>query len=181
MNCRQTKQLLHDCADGRLTESVARDVQRHVAECSDCRVFQHRDRQLQQLLAVKRHETPGPNYFNNFLGEFHQRVATATALRRTFWQRLSDRFHLDPIVVLRSSFMPALGAAFVVALLLRGSILPARVEQPSPPSLTAYQALSLASAPALLAAAQADFRTPRYMLDRITATPASYEVASIHF
>ena len=181
MNCRQTKQLLHDCADARLAESVAREVQRHVGECSDCRVFQQRDRQLQQLLAVKRHETPGPDYFNNFLGEFHQRLADATLPRATFWQRLSDRFRLDPIVVLRSGFVPALGAAFVVALLVRGSVLPARVEQPATSTVTAQQIATVPATPAMLAVAQANFHSPRYVLDRITAAPASYEVASIHF
>ncbi|MEI8315369.1 MAG: zf-HC2 domain-containing protein [Verrucomicrobiota bacterium] len=175
MNCRKTKQLLHDFTDGRLAESVAREVQRHVAECSDCRVFQRRDRQLQQLLAVKRHETPDPNYFNNFLGEFHQRLADATAPRTTFWQRLADRFNLDPLVALRPTLAPALGAAFVVALLLRGSTVPVRVE-----SNTATAALT-ADTPTVLAVAQTDSRTPRYVLDRIAMTPASYEVASIHF
>ena len=177
MNCRQTKQLFRDFADGRLTESVAGEVQRHVVECSDCRVFQQRDRQLQQLLAVKRHETPGPDYFNNFLGEFHQRLAEATAPRPTFWQRLSDQFHLDPVVVLRSGFVPALGAAFVVALLLRGSVLPSRVEHSSVPAAT----MTTVAAPVLLEMAQADLQTPRYVLDRIATAPASYDVASIHF
>jgi len=182
MNCRQTKQLLHDFTDGRLAESVAREVQRHVAECSDCRVFQQRDRQLQQLLAVKRHETPGPDYFNNFLVEFHQRLAEVTAPRATFWQRLSDRLRIEPLVVLRSGFMPALGAAFVVALLLRGSALPARVESHTPNvAMLNATTVSTVEAPALLAVAQTDFHTPRYVLDRITTAPASYEVASIHF
>lgn len=181
MNCRQIKQLLHDCADERLAEPIAREVQRHVAECSDCRVFQQRDRQLQQLLAVKRHETPGPDYFNNFLGEFHQRLAEATAPRTTFWQRLSDRFRIDPIIVLRSGFVPALGAAFVVALLVRGSVLPARVEQPATSTVAAQHIDAAPATPAMLAVAQADFHSPRYVLDRIAAAPASYEVASIHF
>lgn len=182
MNCRQTKQLLHDFADGRLTESVARDVQRHIAECSDCRIFQHRDRQLQQLLAVKRHETPGPDYFNNFLGDFHQRLADATAPRPTLWQRVSDRFRIEPIVVLRSGFAPVLGAAFVIALLWRGLAGPARVEHPpTDGAAPTVGATAVPAPPALLAVAQTDFRTPRYVLDRITAAPASYEVASIHF
>ena len=186
MNCCQTKQLLHDLADGRLTESVARDIQRHVAECSDCRVFQQRDRQLQQLLAVKRHETPGPSYFTNFLSDFHKRLAEANAPRPTFWKQLSDRFACDPLVALRSGFAPALGAAFVVALLLRGSGLTSRVEHPNASNITVPHRLaavpSAVDAPSsLLTVAQADFHTPRYVLDRIAAAPASYDVASIHF
>ena len=183
MNCRQTKQLLHDLTDGRLTEPVAREIQRHVAECSDCRVFQQRDQQLQQLIAVKRHETPGADYFNNFLDEFHQRLAAATAPRITFWQRLGDRFRIDPLVVFRSGFVPALGAAFVVALLLRGTTLPGQNDHSGAPTLATPNtpAAPVLEAPALLAVAQSDFRTPRYVLDRITAAPASYEVASIHF
>jgi len=196
MDCRNTKQLLHDFADGRLAESVARDVQRHMAECSDCRVFQQRDMHLQQLLAVKRHEMPGAAYFDNFLSEFHQRLVAETAPRPSFWQQLCERLNIQPVPKLRLSYAHALGAAFALALIWRGLML---VESPSnvgrqdfaiphsTPQMIASELptrsaeLKLADLPVFPILAGTAFGAPRYVLDHIAATPASYEVASIHF
>lgn len=191
MDCRQTKELLHDFTDGRLVEPVARDVQRHVAECSDCRVFQQRDRRLQQLLIVKRHETPGVAYFDNFLGEFHQRLAAETAPRVSFWQQLRGQFNLPPMPVFRFGYTHALGAAFALALIWRGLVaieLPASSERQdfaaplsTPHLLTATLPVTDTDSPVLPVLAQVALNTPRYVLDHIAAAPASYAVASIHF
>ena len=190
MNCRKTKQLLHDLADGRLAEPVARAVQRHVAECSDCRVAQQRDRQLQQLLAVKRHETPGAMYFDNFLDEFHQRLAAATAPRPSFWMQLCARLHLQPVPTLRLGYAHALGATLALALLWRGLSaveLPAHSERPdfsvphSTPRVLATALPARVSEPPALPVLTAAFDAPRYILDRLTASSSSYEVASIRF
>ena len=191
MNCQKTKELLHDCADGRLAEPVARAVQRHVAECSDCRVFQQRELRLQQLLAVKRHETPGADYFDNFLGEFQRRLAVATAPRPTLWQQVCARLHLPSVLVMRPGYAQALGTALVVVLIWRGLAaveLPAGGERQdftiphsTPRAIAAVLPDNPASAAVLPVLTQVAFNAPRYVLDRIAATPVSYEVASIHF
>ena len=189
MNCRKTKELLHDFADGRLTEMVALNVQRHLTECSDCRVFQQREHRLQQLLAVKRHETPGTAYFDNFLGEFHRRLAVETAPRPSYWQQLCQRLHLEPIPTVNFGYAHALGAAVALVLLWRGL---ASVELPTGGERQDFTASH--STPRMIASAlpakptetpvlaQVALNAPRYVLDRLAATtPASYEVASLHF
>ena len=191
MDCRQTKELFHDFADGRLAEPVARDLQRHLAECSDCRVFQQRDQRLQQLLAVKRYETPGADYFNNFLGEFHQRLAVATAPRESYWVQFCRRLHLQPIPLLHLRYTHALGAAVALVLIWRGLVaveLPTGGERQdfssshsTPQMIAATLPAPTSQLPALPVLAQVALNTPRYVLDHIAAAPASYEVASIHF
>ena len=186
MDCRQTKELLHDLADGRLVEPVAEQVQRHFSECSDCRVFQQREHRLQQLLAVKRHEKPGAAYLENFLGEFHRRMEAEMAPQPGFWRQLGDRLHLQPLPSFRLGYLHALGAAVVLVLIWRGLVaieLPASSERQdfgiphsTPNTLTATLPANRAGLPLL---AQVAF--PRYVLDRIAAAPVSYEVASIHF
>jgi len=188
MNCRDTKELLHDFADGRLAEPVARQVQRHVAECSDCRVFQQREHRLQQLLAVKRHEKPDAAYLDNFLGEFHRRLAVEMTPQPGFWQQLGERFHLQPFPSFRLGYLHALGAALALVLIWRGLVaieLPASSERQdfsiphsTPHMLTATLPADRAMLPLL---AQVALNTPRYVLDHIAAAPVRYEVASIHF
>ena len=191
MDCRQTRELLHDFADGRLAEPVARQVQRHVAECSDCRVVQQRGHRLQQLLAVKRHEKPGAAYLDNFLGEFHRRLADEMAPQPSFWRQLGERFHLQPLTSFRLGYPHALGAAVALLLVWRGLVaieLPASSERQdftiphsTPNMLTATLPVKTADRAVLPLLAQVAFNTPRYVLDHIAAAPVSYEVASIHF
>jgi hypothetical protein len=166
-------------------------------------VAQERALRLQQLLAVKRHETPGSHYFDNFLDNFHRRLAAATAPQPTLWERICARFHLEPAPRLRYGFVHALGVVFALALIWQGliasdlpvatssdSTAPAFTNLPDPaPSSTPSVIASKLPASVLppmhtLPAAPVvtrDFNSPRYILDRISLTPASYEVASIHF
>ena len=211
MNC-QTAQRLSESLDAqRLDEGSARDVRQHLTECTDCRVQRQRAARLQQLLAVKRYERPHPQYFEGFLGEFHQRLAEAEA-RPRLWERLFG--HPD------SSRFPqwqyGLIGASAVALLLVAIWVGPRATDPSPSSaalpLVMYSPVRLAdaslpaspatlqSAPKLSAASvferseitpaagsvistagRAGSGLPRYVLDRIAITPASYDVASISF
>jgi hypothetical protein len=49
------------------------------------------DEQLSRLLRLKRYETPGEEYFDNFLEEFHKRVGAESArvsAREPVWERL---------------------------------------------------------------------------------------------
>jgi len=45
---------------------------------------------LQTLLRMKRHETPGPEYFENMLGEFHRRQREEL-LRKSAWMIWKDQ------------------------------------------------------------------------------------------
>jgi hypothetical protein len=212
MNCRDVQRHLHEISGDPLSADATTRLHRHLADCSDCRVAQQRALRLQQLLTVKRHETPGADYFDNFLGEFHQRLTAATRSRTSFWGQWMDRWQLRNALTLRYGFVHALGMAFVIALVWRGIETtqlpvgpepgnPARlitealtpVPEPAPSSTPRTIASALpARGPETLrwdqpifellpVAARADFSAPRYVLDRIQATPATYEVASIHF
>ncbi|MEI6085317.1 MAG: hypothetical protein WCS70_13600 [Verrucomicrobiota bacterium] len=202
MDCQKAQRLIHDLGNG-----ASLDVQRHVSECSDCRVTQQRALHLQQLLAIKRHENPGPHYFDNFLSNFHNRLAQETAPQPTVWQRVLARLHIEPAPRLRYGFTHALGVAFAVTLMWRGLVatdLPVNTTRsvdndslvpelttsglPAPHSTPRMIASALpsptvppASAFLMPAAALRDMSAPRYILDRISLSPASYELASIHF
>jgi len=202
MDCKKAQRLIHDLGNG-----VSHDVQRHVSECSDCRVAQQRALHLQQLLSVKRHETPGQHYFDSFLGNFQRRLAAELAPPPTFWQRVFTRLHIEPVPRLRYGYAHALGVAFAVALVWRGLVatdLPVNADRPADndllaPTLATSALPAPSSTPQMIASAlpvsqpqsinpfvlpaisMRDFNSPRYILDRINLSPASYEVASIHF
>src|SRR5271170_3415523 len=90
MNCQKTQQLFDDLAHERLAPSTAAQVRQHLAECTDCRVVEQRSARLQRLLALKRYERPTPEYFDNFLSEFHSRVS-AEARRTGWWEQVLER------------------------------------------------------------------------------------------
>lgn len=200
MDCKQAQRLiLSDVANG--------DLQQHLRDCSDCRVSQQRALHLQQLLTVKRHETPGQPYFDSFLTNFHHRLAIETAPQPTVWQRVFTWLHIEPVPRLRYGFAHALGVAFAMALMWRGLVatdLPVNTDRranqdfltpelttstlPAPHSTprmiaSALPAPQLQSPSALVmpAVTMRDLSVPRYVLDRISLSPASYEVANIHF
>ncbi len=211
MDCNHVQRRIQDLTDGRLTDGVARELQRHLADCSDCRVAQQRAARLQQLLAIKRHETPGQHYLDNFLDNFHRRLDLESAPRPILWERMLGALHIQTAPTLRYGFAHAFGVLFAFGMILRGmiatdfssdvsrvdamsfgsphlqvaSVLPAPHSQPSriasllprspEPASTAGGALILP------VAARGEPSTPRYVLDRISLSPASYEVASIHF
>jgi hypothetical protein len=120
MDCSKAQRLLDDLTEGRLSEAVARQLQRHVEECTDCRVASQRAARLQQLLALKRYEQPSPVYFNNFLSEFHQRLEAETAPRVSLWDRIVNNLAIEPVRTWRYGFSGAMGMALAVVLIWRG-------------------------------------------------------------
>jgi Putative zinc-finger len=120
MDCKKAQRLLDDLTEGRLSETVARQLQRHVEECTDCRVASQRAARLQQLLGLKRYEQPSPVYFNNFLGEFHQRLEAETAPHVSPWDRIINNLAIEPVRTWRYGFSGAMGMALAVVLIWRG-------------------------------------------------------------
>lgn len=215
MDCKKVQRMFDDLAEGRLPEAVSRRFRRHLEECTDCRVQQQRTARLQQLLAIKRHERPAPEYFNDFLGEFHQRLQAEAATRPPWWQRLAASMTAEPARTWRYAFAGALtvfvafGAITSRVILSAGRSaggdapqVAAGVSEPlfaaaplpashSMPAMAVASALprsaepSSAGSPVIIPAVAHDDTdeagAPRYVLERITDTPARYEVASIHF
>ena len=220
MDCQKTQQLLDDLAHERLAPAIATQVRQHLADCTDCRVLEQRTVRLQRLLALKRYERPSPEYFENFLSEFHGRIL-AEARKIGWWEgvlgRVDDFLAARSMRAWRYSFTSALGVAAAVGLAwmgLRqtgdpalvamdqttaGSTSLAAAETLLPPPHSTPQTIA-ASLPNLLSAstadyqpasvgnvvlvpvsARTDFSTPRYVLDHLSVTPASYEVPSVHF
>ena len=219
MDCQKTQQLFEDLAHERLAPATAAQVRQHLADCTDCRVVEQRIGRLQRLLALKRYERPTPEYFDNFLSEFHGRLS-AEARKIGWWEkflgRMDDFLAIGSIRIWRYSFTSAVGVAAVVGMTWMGlrqtgdpaiaamdqttpadsSLADAETMLPPPhstpqtivaalPSLSAssadYQPVSASSVVLVPAPAHADYSTPRYVLDRIPVTPASYDVPSVHF
>ena len=217
MDCGKAQRLLNDLADERLSENVARELHRHVEECTDCRVARQRAARLQQLLALKRFEQPSSNYFDTFLNEFHQRLEVETAPHTNLWERIINNLAIEPVRTWRYGFTGAAGVALAVVLIWRAFNPPdvtqsAEAQQtptPTPAHILASSTLPAPhSTPQSIAATLPDSSRPtraesrtssagnvvivplaahndtsatRYVLDSIGITPASYEVASIHF
>ena len=217
MDCRKTQRLLDDLVGGRLSEDSARQVQRHMEECTDCRVASQRAARLQQLLAFKRYERPSPGYFDNLLREFHQRLEAETAPRVSLWDHIVNNLALEPVRTWRHGFSGAVGVVLAAVLIWRGlhspdvapsaDTLNASVANPihlfasgtlpaphsTPQSIAATLpiptciahdgdlASSAGSTVIIPTVVADDTSATRYVLDRIGITPASYEVASVHF
>jgi len=211
MNCDKAQRLIQDLADGRLNDGVARELQRHVGECTDCRVAQQRASRLQQLLAVKRYEKPGQEYLDGFLGEFHRRLAQATAPQPALWDRMLEALHIQSVPTLRYGFAHAFGVVLACGMILRGLISgdvgrevsqadairfgaphwQAASASPAPHStppriaalLPSFSETASSAGGALILPVEpaGESSSPRYVLDRISRSPSAYEVASIHF
>jgi hypothetical protein len=220
MNCQKAQQLFDDLTHERLAPAAAAQVRQHLADCTDCRVLEQRTGRLQRLLALKRYERPAPEYFDNFLSEFHGRLLTE-ARQIGWWERVlgrvDDFLAAESMRVWRYSFTSALGVAAVVGLAWMGlrqtgdpavaamdqttaassslavteTMLPPPHSTPqtiaaSLPNLLSassadYQPVSVGSVVLVSAPARTDSSTPRYVLDRVPVTPASYDVPSVHF
>jgi hypothetical protein len=220
MNCQKAQQLFDDLTHERLAPATAAQVHQHLADCTDCRVMEQRTGRLQRVLALKRYERPAPEYFDNFLSEFHGRLL-AEARQVGWWERalgrVDDFLAAESMRVWRYSFTSALGVAAVVGLTWMGlrqtsdpavvasdptvaasssladadAMLPPPHSTPSTivaslPSLSPvasadYQPASVGSVVLVPTSAHADSTAPRYVLDRISVTPASYDVPSVHF
>src|ERR1017187_787551 len=114
MNCQKAQQLLDDLTHERLAPATAAQVRQHLADCTDCRVMEQRTGRLQRVLALKRYERPAPEYFDNFLSEFHDRLLTE-ARQVGWWERalgrVDDFLAAESMRVWRYSFCSALGVA----------------------------------------------------------------------
>ena len=118
MECSKTQRLFDDLSEDRLPETLSREVRRHLDECTDCRVAQQRAARLQQLLALKRHERPSPEYFDDFLREFHQRLQTETRTQAGWWEQLVASFTIERSRVWPYAFAGGMGVLLVVSVLM---------------------------------------------------------------
>jgi hypothetical protein len=197
MNCKNAQRQFDDLADGRLPAPVADELRRHLAECTDCRVAEHRAARLQQLLALKRHEQPPTGYFDNFLDEFHHRLAVANAPKPNWWDRFIHHLTLEPVHVWRYGLAGAMG--ILVTGIVTWWSLPAGN---APTANNAVQVLASNDTVAVPVVATTETEPaslsepvgiiipshatdapgePRYVLDRLAVTPVSYEAANVHF
>jgi len=219
MDCKKAQRLFDDLARERLAPDVAVAVRQHLTDCTDCRVSEQRAARLQRLLALKRYECPSPEYFSNFLAEFHNRLLAETQPRARWWERawggMDDFLLAKSMQVWRHGLASAMGVVVVAGLVwmgLReiddpaGSIdqmaavnpplmmtqIPLPASQSTPVAATVqlvglthgasedYQS-AVADSVAVAPAAARTESTPQYVLDRISVTPASYDVPNVHF
>jgi hypothetical protein len=220
MNCQKAQQLFDDLTHERLAPATAAQVRQHLADCTDCRVMEQRTGRLQRVLALKRYERPAPEYFDNFLTEFHDRLL-AKVRQVGWWERalgsVDDFLAAESMRVWRYSFTSALGVAAVVGMTWMGlrqtgdpavvasdptvaasssladadamlppphstpSTIVASLPSLSPATSADYQPASVGNVVLVPTSAHADSSAPRYVLDRISITPASYDVPSVHF
>ena len=153
------------------------------------------DKEIAALLRLKRYEQPAPEYFDNFLHEFHRRQRDEL-LRKPLWRICVERAH-DFMLRLN---VPALGSypAAVTAALVCAAIISLKVSQAPEPVRFSAHAGPASSAPANAtseltlaspvatrvfgtqplrhlddrARAHRAATTPRYVLDSV---PVSYE------
>ena len=219
MDCKKVQQLFDDLSHERLAPDAAAQVRRHLSECTDCRVVEQRSARLQRLLALKRYERPTPEYFDNFLSEFHSRLLTE-ARRTGLWEQVLER--IDGLLAVGSVRTWRYGLVGAMGLTLTMSMMWMSVRQTddfgdvsahirsTTPSLVFADTMlpPPRSTPATIAAPLSDFAhvapadyqpatagsvvidstpmhadssAPRYVLDRLPVTAATYEVASVHF
>jgi hypothetical protein len=211
MDCGKAQRLVQDLVDGRLDGGVASELQRHMSECTDCRVAQQRAIRLQQLLSVKRYERPGQDYFDGFLGEFHRRLADTLTPQPTWWDRILETLHVQNVPTLRYGFAHAFGVILACGIIARALVSgdvsqevtqsdvisfgaphwQAATALPAPHSTPPRIAALLPSSSEIVSGAggalilpvetTGESSSPRYVLDRISRVPSTYEVASIHF
>jgi predicted anti-sigma-YlaC factor YlaD len=214
MDCQKAQLLFDDLSENRLDSETAMRVHQHLVDCTDCRVLEQRAARLQRLLALKRYEQPAPEYLENFLSEFHDRLM-AEAQRPAWWERALAR--IDNLLVVgtmrvwRYGVASAMGVAVVVSVmwisarqtnapdsaadqtdaanpslvLADSHSTPDAIVAPVPASLQAVpgddQPASAGGVDLVQTTTRADDTAPRYVLDRIAVTPASYEVPNYHF
>jgi len=176
MNCRKAQELFDDLSRERLAPETAAEVRQHLVDCTDCRVQEQRTARLQRLLALKRYERPAPEYFNNFLSEFHHRVL-AEAQRTGRWEQalghIEELLAVESVRVWRYRFASAMGVAVVVGLMWMG------VRQMDDPASVAGQ---MAGTNPSLIFAETGPSTPSTIAASLPSllpvTPADYEPAA---
>jgi hypothetical protein len=207
MNCDKAQRMFGDMADGKLSAAVVAELRAHLAECTDCRVAQQRTVRLQQLLAIKRHENPGSAYFNNFLNDFHRRLEVETAPQPGWREMLAGQVEMVASRFWQYGLAGAVGVCVLgISLWYSGKntspatvaqeqntdvaeMKPAEVIMPVamglPVETVSFGGNAEGFAPSgvivLPSAVRAERSAPRYVLDRVTATPVSYETASCDF
>jgi hypothetical protein len=209
MDCKKAQRLFDDLSEDRLAPELAAQVRRHVTECTDCRVLQQRGARLQRLLALKRYERPGPRYFDSFLMEFHRALLAETQPRTDWWRRVDEFWSIGRVLVWRYGFATTMGIALAVGLMWMGlremgdpsnqiaSVSAPLTMTPIPETGLAAGPLELPTGPravvvnyesptvenelAPTVVTRPEPAMPQYVLDRISATPASYEVARVYF
>src|SRR5205085_4593140 len=102
------------------------------------------DKEIATLLRLKRYEQPPPEYFENFLHEFHRRQRDEL-LKQPLWRICLERAH-DFMLRLN---VPALGSypVAVTAALVCAAIISLKVYQTPEPASISAQAGSALTAP----------------------------------
>jgi hypothetical protein len=213
MDCKKAQRLFDDLAHERLASGLATEVRQHLADCTDCRVQEQRLARLQRLLALKRYERPAPQYFENFLTEFHSRLLSEMQPRPGWWERalggIDEVLSAQSMRAWRYALAGAMSVTVALALMWMG--LGPTGESTGDPMATINPPLmgtqiSLAGLPftpvetsipltGLAHVVPADYElamvvppvtraestAPQYVLDRISITPANYDVPNVHF
>ena len=143
---------------------------------------------LQRLLNLKRHETPPPEYFEDFLWEF-QRRQRAEMLKRPLWRLALDRFEgaLPNFSLARTTYRGASAMAVMVAVVVSGRIMimPRTAVAPSLQASVKVGRVPLMPPPSGVTVVSASpkfdfystkrqFRLPETDFDRPHATAASF-------
>jgi len=211
MDCDKAQRLFDDLSAERLGPEVAAEVRRHLTDCTDCRVLQQRGARLQRLLALKRYERPAPDYFDNFLKEFHGRLLAETQPRTGWWKRVDQFWSTGQVLVWRYGFASAMGVALAAGLMWMGvremgdpggadqmaavssPLGVTSIAEPAPVAVplqmpvlsriaTAdYESPTVENVVVPSTATRLETASPQYVLDRISVTPASYDVARVYF
>ena len=211
MNCKKAQRLFDELSQERLAPELAAEVRRHVTDCTDCRVLEQRGARLQRLLALKRYERPAPQYFDKFLTEFHRRLLAETQPRTRWWQRVDEFWSTGQVLVWRYGFAGAMGVALAASLMWMGlretsdfsgadqlaavstPLVVTPIAETAPvavplhlpvmPHVTSadYEPATVESVVMPSATTRTEPAPPQYVLDRISVTPASYEVARVYF
>ena len=105
------------------------------------------DKELSALLRLKRYEQPPPEYFENFLHEFHRRQRDEL-LKQPLWRICLDRAH-DFMLQLNVSALGSYPAAVTAALVCAAVISLKLYQAPEPVHISAH------AGPALTAPANA--------------------------
>lgn len=213
MDCKKAQRLFDDLSRERLAFELAAEVRQHLTDCTDCRVLEQRAARFQRLLALKRYEHPSPEYFDNFLAEFHRRLVAETQPHAAWWERvlggIDDFLSAEAMQVWRYGLASTLGVSMIVGLMWLGlrqtndsAGMPDLAAAPNPSLLVIappssqsapvassislvspvdYQLAMADSADTAPATVRTASTTPQYVLDRISVTPASYDVPNVHF
>jgi hypothetical protein len=130
---------------------------------------------LRRLLALKRYQRPPPQYFENFLDEFHRRQRAEPIRVAGWWERFVELLRGEPLLIARY----ALATAALVLLCLNAYFISHPTAASHPPELASAQPGWTPTLPpevfaqrTMLVASNAG---PHYVLDRVNIAPASYD------